>query len=459
MMKYCSKCLLLLFFLSLGISGMAQSNKWRDIYKVKKKDTLFGIAKKYEISLVDLMDANPDMKKEGYELKKGDMIFIPFDKTEEQKAEEAKKAAEAERIKLYGANDVRNRAIRVGVMLPLHNVDGDGRRMVEYYRGILMACDSLKKQGISTNVFAWNVPIDADIRQTLLEKNADNCDIIFGPLYTKQVNALSEFCRTYNIKMVIPFSINGNAVETNPQIFQVYQSVSNLNADAINAFMERFPNHHPVFIDCNDSTSQKGNFTSGLRKQLEAKGVKYSITNLRSPDDAFARAFSASQQNVVILNTARSPQLNSTLARLNTLTGANPNLSISMYGYTEWLMYTKVYTSYFHKYEAYIPTTFYYNANSLQTQQLEANYKKWFNGEMQPSLPRFAITGFDQANFFLRGLHQYGTDFKGLKSQRVYSHLQTPLIFKQTNAMGGMQNEAFMLVHYTKDNRIESINY
>ena len=27
--------------------------------------------------------------------------------------------------------DVRKRAIRVGVMLPLHDVDGDGKRMVE----------------------------------------------------------------------------------------------------------------------------------------------------------------------------------------------------------------------------------------------------------------------------------------------------------------------------------------
>ena len=458
-MKFISKCILLVFLLSTGFPVMAQTNKWRDIYKAKKKDTLFGIAKKYDITLVELMDANPDMKKEGYELKKGDMIFIPFEKTEAQKAEEAKKAAEAERLKLYGPNDVRNRAIRVGVMLPLHNVDGDGRRMVEFYRGILMACDTLKKQGISTNVFAWNVPIDADIRQTLLEKNADDCDIIFGPLYTKQVGALSEFCRTYNIKMVIPFSINGNTVETNPQIFQVYQSVSNLNQDAINAFMERFPNHHPVFVDCNDSTSQKGIFTMGLRKQLDAKGVKYSITNLKSPDDAFARAFSTSQQNVVILNTARSPQLNSTLAKLNTLKAGNPSVMISMFGYTEWLMYTKVYTSYYHKYDTYIPTSFYYNAQSTLTQQLEQKYRKWFNSDMQPSLPRFAITGFDQANFFLKGLHQYGADFKGLKSQNGYSHLQTPLNFKQTNAMGGMQNEAFMLVHYTPDNRVESINY
>ena len=212
---------LLCLSLSLCMVSWSQTTQWRDIYKAKKKDTVFGIAKKYNISMVELMDANPEMKKEGYELKKGDMVFIPYEKTEEQKAEEAKKAAEAERLKLYGANDVRNRAIRIGVMLPLHNIDGDGRRMVEYYRGLLMACEALKAEGLSTDIHAWNVPIDADIRQTLLEKDADNCDIIFGPLYTKQTNALSDFCRTYNIKMVIPFSIQGDAVLTNPNVFQV----------------------------------------------------------------------------------------------------------------------------------------------------------------------------------------------------------------------------------------------
>ena len=59
----------------------AQINQWQDVYEVKKKDTLFGIAKKYSISLQDLLDANPEMKAEGYELKKGATIFIPHAKT------------------------------------------------------------------------------------------------------------------------------------------------------------------------------------------------------------------------------------------------------------------------------------------------------------------------------------------------------------------------------------------
>ena len=91
------------------------------------------------------------------------------------------------------SDDVRQRAIRVGVMLPLHNINGDGKRMIEYYRGILMACDSLKQSGISVDIHAWNAAEDADIIQILHDNDAARCDIIFGPLYSRQMQAMSDF--------------------------------------------------------------------------------------------------------------------------------------------------------------------------------------------------------------------------------------------------------------------------
>ena len=54
--------------------------------------------------------------------------------------------------------------IRVGVMLPLHNVDGDGRRMIEYYRGLLLGINDLKEKGKNIAVYAWNVPANTDPR-------------------------------------------------------------------------------------------------------------------------------------------------------------------------------------------------------------------------------------------------------------------------------------------------------
>lgn len=448
----------LLFFLlsalSLGVS--AQTQKWRDVYKAKKKDTLFGIARKYDISLPELMDANPDMKKEGYELKKGDFVFIPFAKGDKAAGKEEGRTA----VKAAGAKAAESvhAPLRIGVMLPLHDVDGDGRRMVEYYRGVLMACDELRGEGVSTDVRAWNVPIDADIRQTLLQEGANGCDLIFGPLYTKQVAALGNFCRTYGIKLVIPFSINGDEALTNPQVYQVYQSPDALNNAAIDAFMERFPKAHPIFVDCNDTTSRKGVFTFGLRNRLEKKGVKYSITNLKSSEELFAKAFSRTQPNVVILNTARSPELNVALAKLNGLTASVPGLKISLFGYTEWLMYVNNYLDYYYRYDAYIPTTFYYNPLSEATKRFEAGYRRWFHADMMYALPRFAITGYDQAQFFIRGLHKKGKAFDGGFGTPGYTPVQTPLNFKRY-ASGGFQNEAFMLVHYTPAETIEAINY
>ena len=468
---------------AFSLNTVAQITKWREMHKVKKKETIFGIARDYGLTVDQLMKANPEMSQPGYELKKGDFIFIPFADENQAKAatntnktaSNTNKAATNTTPKTTPTNtqktsttstplnrtsaqdDVRKRAIRVGVMLPLHNVDGDGRRMVEYYRGVLLACDSLKKSGISVDIHAWNVPIDADIRTTLLEKNASTCDIIFGPLYTKQMKALNEFVRAYNIKLVIPFSITGLDVTTNPNIYQIYQTPSKVNEASINSYLKHFAKYHTVIIDCNDTTSQKGVFTMNLRKQMDAKGMKYSITNLKSGDEAFARAFSKKQPNMVILNTGRSPELNSTFAKLNKLTAATPGLSISMYGYNEWLMYTKPYQELYHKYDTYVPSTFYRDPQLRNTWHIEAKYRQKFGTDMMYALPRFALTGFDQAYFFLKGLHEKGKSFNATRAESDYKPVQTPFNFQRAAQGGGMQNTEFLLVHYATNKTVQLI--
>ena len=167
-MSHISRSFLCVFLLLLSMDSFAQVNKWRDIYAAKKQDTVFGIAKKYGLSVDQLMEANPEMKIEGYQLKKGETVFIPF----VQKEPVVPTTPVVVNVPAQKEADIAKRAIRIGVMLPLHDVDGDGKRMVEFYRGMLMACDDLKREGISTDIHAWNVPNDADIRQTLLDQNA-----------------------------------------------------------------------------------------------------------------------------------------------------------------------------------------------------------------------------------------------------------------------------------------------
>jgi len=449
----------ILFLAVLFSTDMAfaqASEQIRGLHKVKRKETIFGIARQYDIKIDDLIEANPEMRQPDYELKKGDVIRIPYAKGTAPVAETS--ALADQRQAAASVDDVRQRAIRVGVMLPLHNINGDGRRMVEYYRGILMACDSLKKIGISVDLHAWNTPEDGLISTVLSDKAAAECDIIFGPLYSKQMDALSDFVTAHDIRLVIPFSISAPQLLTNRNIFQIWQSPTNINDATITHFLERFSGYHPVFIDCNDSTSKKGNFTTGLRRQLENRQIEYSITNLKSAESAFSKAFSPSKPNIVILNSPRSPELGVAFAKINGLKLNQPNLNITMFGYTEWLMYTRTHLENFYKYNTYIPSVFYYNPLSSQTERLEQKYRWNFHADMQNSLPRFALTGFDHAYFFLRGLHKYGKSFNGAAGMFGYPPVQTPLVFERMGN-GGLQNHSLLFVHYTPEHRVESIKF
>lgn len=346
----------------------------------------------------------------------------------------------------------------MGVMLPLHDINGDGRRMVEYYRGLLMACDSLKKLGISVDVHAWNTPDNENIAPVLRDKDAKKCDFIIGPLYSKQMAALSEFVSQNDIRLVIPFSINAPELFTNRNIFQIYQSPNSFNELVIEQFMRQFDGYHPVIVDCNDTTSQKGIFTFGLRRKLETQGIPYDITNLKSSEANFAKAFSKTKPNVVILNTGRSPELRVAFAKLNGMVTNYPGLKITMFGYTEWMMYTTNQLDNFYKYNVYIPAPFNYNPLSSKTVRLQRKYRWNFHQEMMNAQPRFALTGFDHGMFFLQGFHQYGKDFTGVRGSLGYQPVQTPLQFERIGN-GGLRNRCLQFIHYLPEQRVETISF
>lgn len=451
--------IILLFLLAFTVSSVSaqQNSIIRGQHKVKKKETIFGISRMYGLTIEELIKANPEMNAPDYELKKGMVLNIPFSKdSQETVVKSAKQETEVKTVQLV--DDVRNRSIRLGVMLPLHNINGDGRRMTEYYRGVLMACDSLKKQGLSIDVHAWNTAEDGNINSILSDPTAAKCDLIIGPLYSKQMDALSAYITKHDIRLLIPFSINAPQLTTNRNIFQVYQSQNEQNEAIFTHFIERFKDYHTVVIDCNDSTSKKGSFTFGLRRQMEQRAMDVVVTNLKSSESNFSKAFSKTKPNVVILNTGRSQELGVAFSKINGLKANNPEFDITMFGYTDWLLYTRTYLENFYKYNTYIPSVFYYNPLSPSTQRFERKYRQNFRGDMQNSLPRFAITGFDHAYFFLKGLHKYGKAFNGAEGMFGFPPLQTPLKFERYGN-GGLRNRTMMFVHYRPDHTTETIKF
>ena len=132
-MKTVLRFFLLLIAFNISLSLYAQEIKIKERHKVKKSETLFGIAKNYGITIEELSEVNPEMNMPGYSLKKGDYINIPYpndNKIVNNTTEQKQPTAQQLPI---------SRPIKVGVMLPLHDINGDGKRIIEYYRGLLLS--------------------------------------------------------------------------------------------------------------------------------------------------------------------------------------------------------------------------------------------------------------------------------------------------------------------------------
>jgi hypothetical protein len=98
------------------------------------------------------------------------------------------------------------------------------------------------------------------------------------------------------------------------------------------------------------------------------------------------------------------------------------------------------------------------NPLSQRATRFSQKYRWNFHQDMQAYPARFAVTGFDHAYFFIKGLHLYGKPFSGASGTVGYTPIQTPLHFERIGN-GGMMNRTVMFVHYMPEQRVETIKF
>ena len=169
-----------------AIQGPVES-RCREMHKVKRRETVFSISRKYGITEEELIAANPEIK-DKEKVKRGTLLCIPYPTAQEQQAEQKAPAHIPTNTELFQANQKeakRYKTIRAAIVLPFYNVaKSESARMIEYYEGFLMAVDSLKRTGTSIDLYTYNSgPESASLNSILDKPEMKQMDIIFGPLY------------------------------------------------------------------------------------------------------------------------------------------------------------------------------------------------------------------------------------------------------------------------------------
>ncbi len=421
------------------------------MHSVVKGETWEKIAEGHGVSVLELQAANPDVA--GKKLKKGTLLILPNKTVSKEPADEGSDKQQTGIIRTNISD------LKVGVMLPFSN-----KKMVEFYRGLLMAADSVRQSGVSIDIFAWDSDTQAtqiEARgvdsQPMLQKLAE-LDVFFCQAPLALTQTISEVCKTNGTRLVFPFWNEQTHLEQDcPLLYNATASNATLYNVAAKKLMSYYPDKNYVVVHSGTPDRLGQMLTESVLQATSKQNVSHRTLELEADELAYESAFNQFRDNVIVLDDSSQRSLNILLARLGDFRKAHPDYRLSFLGHTTWQAETERLLKDFFALDTYIISPYYYNVLIEKTKHLERTYAKNFRTHIAKSHPRYAAMGFDLGHYFLQGLSSLGDTFELRQHTLLQEPYQNRFCFERSTGGMGFTNNFVQFIHFTTQEKIELI--
>ena len=444
---------------------------WREMHRVARKETVFSISQLYGISQEELIAANPELRKG--KLKKGSLLFIPYPKSEqgaqERPVTQTPTVAPSNEELFDQSREVKKSwnpaGLKVALLLPFTDTnDAHGEeqiRMLEFYEGFLMAADSLKRQGVSMDIYTYDTKGNVQtVKQLLANGTLKEMDIIFGPNHAASMQALAEFARQHHIRVVNSFSNKVDQVFNNPYVYQVNTPQSYLYSEVYEHFIRKFGQANVVFLS--DGMSQeKKDFLKGMKDELKTNGIAFRQVQVNGEVDGtkIIAAMDTLRENIFIPTSGTNTALIRLLPHLTLVRREHPHFDMHLFGYPEWQTYTSEHLASFYELDTYFYSSFYTNNLFPEAIRFIQNYRRWFSKDMRNTFPKYGMLGFDTGYFFLKGLSEQGSGLDDRIGQMRTVPIQTGLKFERVNNWGGFINRKVFFIRFSNQYELIKLDF
>jgi LysM repeat protein len=298
-------------------------------YTVLKSEGFMALNRKLGVTQQELEDLNPGLKESG--LKLGMIIKVPAN----VKPEMVIKEVESTNLSV----ELKNlRAKNLALMLPfrLNRIDVDSvaeaknaikndgflSLSLDFESGVLMALDSAKHLGISTNLKVFDTENQiAKINTVLRQNDFSNYDAVIGPLLPQNLERVASDLKNDNIPVVSPFTIPQNLYDN---VFQTIPSDELLEKTIIK-FVKADTLKKNIIIIADEKNRYKSNRLKAefpTAKQIFSKKSKEGKDLYYIVFDEIKGNFREGL-NLVFLETSNSGFVSNVTSMLNGLNGRN----------------------------------------------------------------------------------------------------------------------------------------
>ena len=473
-------------------------------HKIQSGETLYGIGKKYNVSVEALLKSNPGVSERNF--RAGETIRIPASgtgivMTTETVREDVLKGFREHKVKKeetwnsiarkYGipadvlreANSGVELKINIYIGIPVIEseevsrqvVDEDTREIQEIYqdingindstgynqirfavvsgsqtsrrdreimRGVLMAVDKLKNSGskITLKMLEGN-----NSESVLGELDTFNPTIVMSTAETDFPEWLARYGNDTRVPVINTLDVKNVDFQSNPYMVQLITTPDYFNEEVANWIFQKYGSYSLVFTgekDPNDALAES------LQSIWDPSRVRS-----RSVEDLRSLPLNAKGKYLLYSFPTKKADVVEFLDAVNDAKTKTPEAEVTVIGRPNWIVYDEALSEKFHNADVQIPARFYMSKSERNNSEFSLHYRQVFNAAVPNTFPVYSGIGYDTALYFLQGLSDSKGDINAMG--RPDGMVQSEFELERPSNWSGIMNRAVFMVRFTPYDSIE----
>ena len=485
------------------------------IHQVKKGDTLYGLSRKYNVDVESIIALNPGSRTG---IKAGATLRIPVPAAEDTTPEQDE-PVQSERNPEFPINIISTQPVNptivqitdnedeeesedvgadneaddevdsvseeeedaatedvdptltevnagpssIVVMLPFMLEDEVPSRQAmlytDFYKGLLVAADSLAQRADSISIYAYDTMGDnVRVNSLLQDPVVAGASVIIAPSDDEQLSMILRSVDPQKTKVLNVFNVRDSSYIDNPASIQANIPHRRMYARAMRAIDKYYPEYTPVILKNENGRSDKAEFISYISdiyrlRDVEPIEIVYDGALLMSQLEAIPNNGS---RYLFIPASGSLAEFNKISHAINSIRNASvAQETYALFGYPDWTAFRNEAEQMLHKLGATVYSRFYYDEDCFDSRCLNEAFERWFGTKAIGVVPNHGMLGFDVGNMLIRNIRDNNGYF--MPEADHYNGVQTSFRFLQDNVNGGYSNDEIYVLRFTPQGTVERL--
>ncbi len=343
------------------------------------------------------------------------------------------------------------RPYTIAVLMPFalasEDVARPAKNVTDFYKGFLIAADTLASRGDTVFVSAYDTAGGLDA--ILSKPEVREASVIVAPDDAAfPLEALRAGANGYILNTLC---FGDTLYLSQPQVVQTAVPHTAMYSKAVDYFIKNIaPGTVPVIMSNTEGRNDKEAFTAYLcdrlaREQIPYKELKYdgTLTSFELNDAALP----AAGKLVIVPSAGSIGEFNRFSHALNNYRIANPELEMVLFGYPEWISFRGDAEDMLHSLGAVIYSRFSGDYAGFSARCIQDDFIRWYGSPMIESIPSYGLLGYDTGAMLIKNLRANKGLFRPAYPSE-YRGIQSTFRLVPAGEDGGFVNDALYIIRY-----------